>query len=150
MTARQRLLLLSLALTGCDGRQYVSPDTVGLVITNDETGVTRVDRCNYIPVLLGSRIQWRYTIDFATDGTFAARADCNQVAGAYELSGDDGITITPGPSTLMAICQCSTSSRARSLAATRRRIAPNARGSNHLITTRLDGTQARIRAPDFR
>jgi heat shock protein HslJ len=46
--------------------------------------------------------QTRYTITFADDGAFAARADCNSVTGSYELSRDDGITITPGPSTLVA------------------------------------------------
>jgi heat shock protein HslJ len=46
--------------------------------------------------------QTRYTIKFATDGTFSARADCNALAGTYSLRGKDGITITPGPSTLVA------------------------------------------------
>jgi heat shock protein HslJ len=46
--------------------------------------------------------QPRYTIAFGADGTFAARADCNTLAGTYQLSGSDGITITPGPSTLVA------------------------------------------------
>jgi heat shock protein HslJ len=42
-----------------------------------------------------------YTITFNTDGTFAAKADCNQVSGGYTTSGAD-LTITPGPTTLMA------------------------------------------------
>jgi heat shock protein HslJ len=42
-----------------------------------------------------------YTITFNTDGTFAAKADCNQVSGEYTTSGSD-LTITPGPTTLMA------------------------------------------------
>jgi heat shock protein HslJ len=42
-----------------------------------------------------------YTITFNTDGTFAAKVDCNQVAGDYTTSGSD-LTITPGPSTLAA------------------------------------------------
>jgi heat shock protein HslJ len=46
--------------------------------------------------------QPRYTIAFADDSTFSARADCNTMIGTYALSGPDGITITPGPSTLMA------------------------------------------------
>lgn len=45
--------------------------------------------------------QQRYTITFNTDGTFSAKADCNQVAGAYTTSGSS-ITITPGPMTLAA------------------------------------------------
>jgi heat shock protein HslJ len=43
--------------------------------------------------------QLRYTLTFADDGTFAATADCNQVAGTYETSGSDGLTITPSLST---------------------------------------------------
>ena len=37
-----------------------------------------------------------HTIAFATDGTFAARADCNSMAGTYTLDRSDGMTITPG------------------------------------------------------
>lgn len=44
-----------------------------------------------------------YTIQFNDDGTFSARADCNQVAGNYMVQGDGVLTITPGPSTL-AFC----------------------------------------------
>jgi heat shock protein HslJ len=44
--------------------------------------------------------QAKYTITFATDGTFAAHADCNSVAGTYTTSGSK-MTITPGPSTLV-------------------------------------------------
>ena len=43
-----------------------------------------------------------YTVAFAADGTLAAKADCNAVAGTYELSGNDGITIALGASTLVA------------------------------------------------
>ena len=43
-----------------------------------------------------------YTVQFADDGTFAAKADCNQVSGEYTSTGS-AITITPGPSTL-AMC----------------------------------------------
>ena len=46
--------------------------------------------------------QGKYTITFNTDGTFGAKADCNQVAGSYKTSGSS-LTITPGPST-MAFC----------------------------------------------
>src|SRR5262245_60381384 len=43
----------------------------------------------------------RYTLTFADDGSFQAVADCNTVAGTYETD-DDGITLTLGPSTLVA------------------------------------------------
>ena len=42
-----------------------------------------------------------YTITFSTDGTFASKADCNQVSGEYTSSGSS-LTITLGPTTLMA------------------------------------------------
>jgi heat shock protein HslJ len=45
--------------------------------------------------------QTRYTIEFATDGTFSATADCNQLSGTYTTSGNS-ITITAGPMTLAA------------------------------------------------
>jgi heat shock protein HslJ len=47
--------------------------------------------------------QANYTITFNDDGTYAARADCNQTGGTYETSGSNGLTITPGLST-MAFC----------------------------------------------
>ena len=42
-----------------------------------------------------------YTIEFKSDGTFSAKADCNQVAGSYTTSGSS-LTITPGPTTMVA------------------------------------------------
>ena len=44
--------------------------------------------------------QSKYAITFNTDGTFNATADCNQVSGSYKTSGSNGLTITPGPSTM--------------------------------------------------
>ena len=46
--------------------------------------------------------QANYTIEFKTDGTFGARADCNQVAGTYTTTTAGGLTLTLGPSTLVA------------------------------------------------
>ncbi len=47
--------------------------------------------------------QDKYQIKFNTDNTFNATADCNQVGGTYKTSGSNGLTITPGISTL-AFC----------------------------------------------
>lgn len=55
--------LLAIVLLGCNEQQYVSPDTVGLVIRNDSTDEVRVSRCNYIPVLLGSQVKARYRVE---------------------------------------------------------------------------------------
>ena len=61
--------------------------------------------------------QSKYTIEFQADGTFTAKADCNQVAGTYEVHhggsgggaaplppgpGGGSMSILPGPSTLAA------------------------------------------------
>ncbi len=46
--------------------------------------------------------QAKYTIEFKTDGTFASKADCNQVSGSYTSTPAGGLTITPGPSTMAA------------------------------------------------
>ncbi len=43
-----------------------------------------------------------YTIEFKSDGTFTAKADCNSVAGTYTSSASGGLKISPGPSTQAA------------------------------------------------
>ncbi|MDF3064615.1 MAG: hypothetical protein K0R38_216 [Polyangiaceae bacterium] len=62
---KTKLLLLgsALAALGCDGTQYVNADTVALIMTNDTTGVERVNRCHYVPVLLGSQLKARYVVE---------------------------------------------------------------------------------------
>ena len=47
--------------------------------------------------------QGKYTITFATDGTFGAQADCNQVNGTYTVASGNAIQIELGASTL-AFC----------------------------------------------
>jgi len=47
--------------------------------------------------------QANYTITFNADGSFNAKADCNQVAGSYAVGASNSLTITLGPST-MAMC----------------------------------------------
>ncbi len=49
--------------------------------------------------------QSNYTISFATDGTFSARADCNTVNGGYATTSSGGLTITPGPTTTVACAE---------------------------------------------
>jgi hypothetical protein len=55
--------LLASALYGCDGQQYVGPNTALLTITDDSTGSEVVTACHYIPVLLGSRVEKTYVVD---------------------------------------------------------------------------------------
>ena len=45
--------------------------------------------------------QPNYTVEFKSDGTFASKADCNQVGGTYTATASNGLTINPGPSTLV-------------------------------------------------
>ncbi|MFL5689631.1 MAG: META domain-containing protein [Chloroflexota bacterium] len=47
--------------------------------------------------------QPNYTIAFSEDGTFSAKADCNQVSGSFATGDGNALTITPGPST-RAMC----------------------------------------------
>ena len=46
--------------------------------------------------------QANYTVEFKSDGTFASKVDCNQVGGTYTTTSSGGLTIVPGPSTLVA------------------------------------------------
>jgi heat shock protein HslJ len=46
--------------------------------------------------------QANYTIEFKSDGSFTAKADCNNVSGTYTTTSSGGLTIVPGPSTLVA------------------------------------------------
>jgi len=55
--------LAALALCGCDGQQYVGPDTALLTISHDVTGSKLIEGCSYVPVLLGSQVQKRYVAD---------------------------------------------------------------------------------------
>ena len=44
----------------------------------------------------------KYTIDFSTNGSFSARADCNTVNGTWTATSSGGLDITVGPSSLVA------------------------------------------------
>ena len=55
--------------------------------------------------------QPNYTIEFKSDGTFNAKADCNQLGGTYTTTGTDGLAIVPGPMTLAACPEGSLSSQ---------------------------------------
>ena len=45
--------------------------------------------------------QDQYTITFATAGTFAAQADCNQIAGTWTAGASGSLTLQLGPSTIV-------------------------------------------------
>jgi heat shock protein HslJ len=65
------------------------------------TGVTET-----VPAFQGAvpqEEQGKYTITFATDGTFQAQADCNTVGGSYTVASGNALTIEPGAATL-AFC----------------------------------------------
>jgi heat shock protein HslJ len=46
--------------------------------------------------------QANYTIEFKSDGSFSAKADCNTTSGTYTTTSSGGLTIVPGPTTLVA------------------------------------------------
>ncbi len=46
--------------------------------------------------------QANYTIVFTSDGNYQVKADCNQTSGTYTTTSDGGLTIEPGPTTLVA------------------------------------------------
>jgi heat shock protein HslJ len=43
----------------------------------------------------------KYTVSFVADGTFGATADCNVVTGTWTASAAGGLSIVPGPSTIV-------------------------------------------------
>ena len=55
--------------------------------------------------------QANYTIAFSSDGKAQIKADCNSVTATYTTSGDDGISIDLGASTLVACPEGSLSDR---------------------------------------
>ncbi|HXK18240.1 MAG TPA: hypothetical protein VNG33_10585, partial [Polyangiaceae bacterium] len=67
-------------LVGCDGQQYVSPDTVALSITKDSTSSERVSQCNYVPVLLGGEVDATYDVDGFFQATISITRDSITVA----------------------------------------------------------------------
>jgi hypothetical protein len=80
-------LLGALLILACDGQQYVSPDTVHLVITKDGSTRELVNRCNYVPVLLGSTVKARYEVDDDLKATLTITHDAVTV-------GFDGVADT--------------------------------------------------------
>ena len=42
-----------------------------------------------------------YTIQFNADGTYEAKVDCNSTGGSFTTTAEGGITISPGPMTLV-------------------------------------------------
>ena len=44
----------------------------------------------------------KYTVAFAPGGAFSATADCNTVNGQWTATASGGLTMTPGPSTIIA------------------------------------------------
>jgi hypothetical protein len=83
---RLALLLGALPLFGCQGQQYVNPETVALIVKNDSTGMERVNRCNYVPVLLGSQVKVRYVVEGDLKATISVTRD--NISVTFEGSSD--------------------------------------------------------------
>ena len=91
------LLIASVsALVGCaseSGGDITGPTWHLLSLTTNTP-----QRGEFVP----AEARENYTITFNDDGTFNAKADCNQVGGSYTITGNAQISIAPGPSTLVA------------------------------------------------
>jgi len=81
------VVALLLGLAGCEDRAYVSPATVLLSITNVDSGVERVHRCNYVPVLLGSEVRARYVVE----GELKATISLNREKVTVSFEGADDL-----------------------------------------------------------
>ncbi len=80
-----------LAMTGCSSNAKLVGPTwqwIGLTLNNPKHQSAVPDPQNY-------------TLTFQDDGTFQAKADCNQLAGTYTKSGSS-LKLTHGPMTLVA------------------------------------------------
>lgn len=88
------LLLAAPWLPGCDGQQYVSPDTVALSITKDSTGSERLNECNFVPVLLGSEVDVTYDVDGDFQATIDITRDAIKVAFAGQASPVEPFVVT--------------------------------------------------------
>jgi hypothetical protein len=93
MMRRTFAALALVCACACDGQQYVSPDTLALVITNvtkEDAHVTRVNRCHYVPVLLGSQVKARYSVEEGLHATITITRDTRSV-----VFDDDGTDLGP-------------------------------------------------------
>jgi heat shock protein HslJ len=49
--------------------------------------------------------RFKYTLAFVAGGTFRATADCNTVSGTWSATANGGLSIVPGPSTIVACAE---------------------------------------------
>ena len=77
-----RMTLLMVSALACDGQQYVSPQTIALVVSDDATRSQRVNRCHFVPVLLGSQVKFRYVVASGLRATLTLTRD--EVAVEFE------------------------------------------------------------------
>jgi heat shock protein HslJ len=85
------VVALMLATTGCSSNATLVGPTwqwIGLTLNNPKHQSAVPDPQNY-------------TLTLKDDGTFQAKADCNQLAGTYTMNGS-ALTLTHGPMTLVA------------------------------------------------
>jgi heat shock protein HslJ len=85
------VVALMLATAGCSSNATLVGPTwqwIGLTLNNPKHQSAIPDPQNY-------------TLTLKDDGTFQAKADCNQLAGTYTMNGSS-LTLTHGPMTLVA------------------------------------------------
>jgi len=93
------ILIASLVAAACGASTNNGEDLLGKAWHLGAASDTDPD----VQVAVPAEMQAKYTITFNADNTFSAQADCNQTTGAWATPRRDGLTITPGAST-MAFC----------------------------------------------
>jgi heat shock protein HslJ len=89
--------------SGSSGSSAPSASSAGGGLTGKTWQLTAItERVPAFQGVVPAADQPNYTIEFKSDGSFSAKADCNQLAGTYTTSGTDGLAIVPGPMTLAA------------------------------------------------
>jgi len=102
LVATAAVLAVTLALAAC-GSSSSSPSATAASLTSNTWNLSAITE--KVPAFQGvvpADQQADYTIAFAADGTAQIKADCNSVGATYTTTGDNGITIALGPSTLVA------------------------------------------------
>src|SRR5688572_27610520 len=106
---------IAAVVAGCSsssGSSAPSGSPAGAALTGKTWHLTAITE--KVPAFQGvvpAAEQANYTIEFKSDGSFSAKADCNQLAGTYTTTGTSGLAIVPGPMTLAACPEGSLSSQ---------------------------------------
>jgi heat shock protein HslJ len=105
------LVVLAVLVMACSSSGAGSSASGGASLTGKTWQLTAIT--TKVPAFQGvvpQADQSKYTIEFKTDGTYSAKADCNTTSGSYTTTASGGLTIQAGPTTLAACPEGSMSS----------------------------------------